>query len=142
MRPIIPLPDLPLLPRENLLDMNFLALQLDTLGPAEMIGLARLFQRTSRQIIDVMDAAAAAGDRSAVKAQAHRLRSAAGALCLVDVARQAARIEADAPLASQTHLQARIALLREARGMGLRALGRAARTIVFPQAESIATPKR
>jgi len=134
------LPDLPLVPHENLLDMNFLALQLDTLGPAEMIGLARLFQRTSRQIIDVMEAAAAAGDRSAVKAQAHRLRSAAGALCLVDVARQASRIEADAPLASQIHLQARITLLREARGMGLRALGRAARTIAAAQPESPSPP--
>ncbi|MDO8606649.1 MAG: two-component regulator propeller domain-containing protein [Phaeospirillum sp.] len=127
----VDLPDLPLFPREGLLDVDFLRAQMDILGSAEMIRLARLFQRTSRLMVGAMEAAAETGDRATIEAQAHRLRSAAGALCLSDLVDKAARIEGEAPLASQVHLQAQIVLLREARRMGLRALGVWARGIAF-----------
>lgn len=119
---------------------DFLALQLDILGPGEMIRLARLFLRTSRGMIRAMEAAAQAGDRPAVAAQAHRLRSAAGPLCLQDVTARASCIEAEASSAPQAWLLARIGELVEARRTGLREVGRAARGIAAGHAGSRAIP--
>ncbi|CAA7620298.1 Predicted periplasmic ligand-binding sensor domain [Candidatus Terasakiella magnetica] len=136
------LPDLPLFPRDGLLDLEFLDAQVDLLGPKEMIRLARLFQRTSSQMIDAMDAAVENGNRPVVEAQAHRLRSAAGSLCLLDVADKAARIQAEAMSASQIHLQAQIVLLREACRMGLKALRGVARTMASGYTGSMAIPNR
>lgn len=136
------LPDLPLFPRAGLLDLEFLRAQVDLLGPKELIRLARLFQRTSRQMIGAMDQAAESGDCSGVEALAHRLRSAAGSLCLLDVADKAARLQAEAPQASQIHLQAQIVLLREARRMGLKALGKAVRSMVSGHPGSMVIPNR
>ncbi len=133
-------PNLPAFLRKGLLDVEFLTMQLDILGPEEMIRLGRLFQRTARQIIRSMDAAVKAGDRAAVKAQAHQLRSAAGSLCLLDVTSKAARLQAEAPLAELPQLQAQVALLREACRTGLKALGSMSRTITSGHSGSMATP--
>jgi signal transduction histidine kinase/ligand-binding sensor domain-containing protein/CheY-like chemotaxis protein len=121
-------------------DAGFLALQLDILGPDEVIRLARLFQRTSGGMIRAMEEAAEAGDRPAVAAQAHRLRSAAGSLGLRDVTETAARIEAEASMASRAWLLAQVAMLREVRRTGLREVGRTARRMAAGQAGSMASP--
>jgi signal transduction histidine kinase/CheY-like chemotaxis protein/streptogramin lyase len=133
------LPELPLLLRHELVDGDFLTLQLDILGAPEMIRLARLFHRTSRQLLGAMEAAAQAGDRAALEGQAHRLRSAAGSLCLSAVSSKAAHIQAEASLAPLSELVEQIGLLRQALRAGLKALGQQARIIA---AQSRATPKR
>ncbi|ARJ65147.1 hypothetical protein WV31_05470 [Magnetospirillum sp. ME-1] len=123
-------------------DADYLALQLDILGLDEVIRLARLFQRTSHGMIRAMEKAAEAEDRPAVAAQAHRLRSAAGSLCLRDVTARAASIEADAAQASRAWLAEQLAMLREARRTGLREITRAARGMAAGYAESTASPNR
>lgn len=136
----IDLPDLPYLPREVLVDLDFLKMQMDILGPVDMVRLVRLFQRSSRQLVNDMEAAAESGDRSIIGALAHRLRSGAGSLCLSDLVDKAARLQAEAPQASQIHLQAQIVLLREARRAGLRALSQSARAIALGHKEPMAIP--
>jgi signal transduction histidine kinase/CheY-like chemotaxis protein/streptogramin lyase/HPt (histidine-containing phosphotransfer) domain-containing protein len=114
--------DPPNLQRKGQLALHFLGAQLDILGPPEMVRLARLFQRCSRQMIATMDAAAEAPDRPLLKAEAHRLRSAAGPLGLVDLAARAAQLEAEAARGLQIDLRARVVELREARRSALAAL--------------------
>ncbi|WP_068436075.1 hybrid sensor histidine kinase/response regulator [Magnetospirillum sp. XM-1] len=123
-------------------DTDHLALQLDILGLDEVIRLARLFQRTSRGMVRAMEESAEAGDRPAVAAQAHRLRSAAGSLCLRDVTEMASIIEAGAAQASQAWLVEQVALLREARRTGLREITRIARRMAAGYAESTTIPNR
>lgn len=132
----IELPDLPIYPHGNALDRGFLRAQLGMLGAGEMIRLARLFQRSSRLMIDVMEAGALAGDSQAVEAQAHRMRSAAGPLGLVDVADKAGQVEGESRTASPVHLQALVDILRKARRSGLEALGAAARSLGADQDET------
>ena len=104
------------------LDADFLRMQLDILGPVEMVRLTRMFQKISHRIIREMDAAAGIGERSTVEALAHRLRSAAGPLGLVGLADVAARLEAQSATAPMPALQSDIVLLRQARRVGLKAL--------------------
>ncbi|MBF0354870.1 MAG: response regulator [Alphaproteobacteria bacterium] len=130
------LPDLPIYPRSRALDKAFLRVQLEMLGSGEMIRLARLFQKSSRLMIDAMEAAALAGDRQTVEAQAHRMRSAAGPLGLADVADKAGQVEQESPTASQEHLQTLVGELRKARRSGLEALGAAARGLGVDQEEA------
>ncbi|MBF0269166.1 MAG: response regulator [Alphaproteobacteria bacterium] len=132
----IELPDLPIYPRGNALDKGFISAQLEMLGAGEMIRLARLFQRSSRLMIDVMEAAALAGDNQTVEAQAHRMRSAAGPLGLVDVADKAGRVEEESRGASTAHLQTLVGMLRKARRSGLEALGAASRSLGADQDET------
>ncbi|HYH22533.1 MAG TPA: two-component regulator propeller domain-containing protein [Azospirillum sp.] len=75
------------------LDLAFLADQWDTVGTAELVRLTRLFARASRRTIADLDAAVAAGDQTAARALAHRMRSAAGVLGMVALERAAAAIE-------------------------------------------------
>jgi CheY-like chemotaxis protein len=111
------------------LDRDFLADQLDILGPRELTRLARLFQRVSRQILWTMDAAIAADDRAGIKALAHRLRSAAGPLGLSGLIAAAAAVEADtAPVMPDTLAQA-VAGLRRVRLESLHALRTGARAL-------------
>lgn len=121
-------------------DVDHLALQLDILGLDEVIRLARLFQRTSGGMIRAMETAAEAGDRQAMASQAHRLRSAAGSLCLREVTARAAGIEAAAASAPQAWLAEQVAMLREARRTGLREITRKARRMAAGHAESMAIP--
>lgn len=135
----IELPELPLLLHQDLVDTDFLTLQLDILGSHELIRLARLFHRSSRQLLATMEAAAQAGERSVLEGLAHRLRSSAGSLCLSDLSNKAARIQADATLAPLSNLLDQIAHLRQAQQAGLKALGKQAR-VIAPQPR--ATPNR
>jgi CheY-like chemotaxis protein len=109
-------------------DSGFVQEQVDILGPREMVRLARMFQRVSRDMMRAMTAAASAADRPAIGALAHRLASAAGPLGLTDVTAQALRLEAASATASPDALRDQIARLGEARRAGLAALGVFART--------------
>ncbi|MFA7431872.1 MAG: ATP-binding protein, partial [Rhodospirillaceae bacterium] len=111
------------------LDMEFIQDQLDILGPREMIRLARLFQKISRDILRGMAAAAKDGDAAGVGALAHRLASAAGPLGLTEVSVVAGRLEAVSATASPDQINEDISLVHQARRKGLNALRVAARRI-------------
>jgi signal transduction histidine kinase/ligand-binding sensor domain-containing protein/CheY-like chemotaxis protein len=65
-------------PAGDLVDSDLLCEHADLLGGAELIRLARLFQRTSRTLIEKLGQAVACGDRPMIASLAHRLCSAAG----------------------------------------------------------------
>ncbi|WP_448192735.1 two-component regulator propeller domain-containing protein [Azospirillum sp. sgz301742] len=75
------------------LDRRFLAMQMEALGGTELARLILLFARTSRRIIRDLETAMEARDPGAVQAQAHKLRSAAGALGLSRLSSETAAIE-------------------------------------------------
>lgn len=118
-------------PWEGRLDRNHLATQLEILGPQEMVRLARLFQRTSRDMLASLDRAAAEADRATIAALAHRLRSAAGPLGMTELGAGAARLEVQAAVQAVSDLKASIAELRSARRTALAELPRTARDLLW-----------
>lgn len=115
--------------RQGPVDMEFVKMQLDALGPHELIRLARLFQQTSRQLIAELEDAVERSDRPRIEAVAHRLRSATGPLGLVDMADLAGKLEAEAGVATQDRLKAQVALLRQSRRARLTGWAKMARGI-------------
>ncbi|KAA0585145.1 signal transduction histidine kinase/ligand-binding sensor domain-containing protein/DNA-binding response OmpR family regulator [Azospirillum lipoferum] len=108
------------------LDLPYLSVQREVLGFGELVRLGRLVARTSRRTIDELEDAAAREDRAAVKALAHRLRSAAGSFGLVDLASAAWTLEREAGCVPDQDRE-RIAALRNLRRESLDALLAAAR---------------
>ncbi|MBP2292871.1 hybrid sensor histidine kinase/response regulator [Azospirillum rugosum] len=121
---------------EAWLDLAFLRVQMDSLGFAGLIRLGRLFARTSRRTLAALEAAAAAGDAEAVRAEAHRLRGAAGVLGLTRLCAAAGAIEARTGGGAELDWD-RIASLRALRAGSFKALFRAAR---IQQVEGVAYP--
>ncbi|BAE49454.1 Predicted periplasmic ligand-binding sensor domain [Paramagnetospirillum magneticum AMB-1] len=115
--------------RHGPVDLEFVKMQMDTLGPREMIRLARLFQVTSRGLITDLKAAADLLDRGRIEALAHRLRSATGPLGLVGIADLAGELEAKAGVETQEQLRAKVALLRQSRRASLKGWAKLARQI-------------
>ncbi|MGA2043604.1 MAG: AAA family ATPase [Roseiarcus sp.] len=111
----------------GLIDGGFLATQQEILGTDEIARLGRMFQRSSLKTIASLEADVAAGDRRGVKALAHRLRSAAGALGLAQLCDCAAGVESLASLSSSGDLPRMVAALRPLRRASLEALKAAVR---------------
>ncbi len=112
---------------DGLIDLDFLRLGHEALGLDRLVRLAQVFHRASRATLATLDAAITAGDRTAIAADAHRLRSAAGALGLGRLCAAAAAIEEAAATARSADLAQRIAALRPLRRASLSALAAAAR---------------
>ncbi|MBR9971062.1 hybrid sensor histidine kinase/response regulator [Magnetospirillum sulfuroxidans] len=111
----------------DVVDTDFLDRQVAILGLAEMIHLARTYNRVARQMIAEMGVAAAAGDLARIEALAHRLCSASGPLALVQIRTKAARIESMAKTGTASFLHQQIVQLDADRRVGLRLLARQAR---------------
>jgi signal transduction histidine kinase/CheY-like chemotaxis protein len=108
------------------LDLSYLSVQQEVLGFGELVRLGRLAARTSRRTIDEMEEAADREDWAAVRALAHRLRSAVGSVGLVDLASAAWPLEKEAGGVPDQDRD-RIAALRTLRRESLAALFAAAR---------------
>lgn len=113
---------------DGILDLPQLLTQTELLGMAEMIRLTRLFARASRQVIAGLEQALLAQDRAETRALAHRLRSTAGSIGLVGLARAAATLE-QAAKTDGVLKPAQAATLRTLRQLSLQALIQTARTL-------------
>ena len=97
------------------LDEGFLAQQMELLGRKRLAFLAQLFARSSDEIQDELECAAAGDERDAVRRAAHRLAGSAGALGLSELVTHASFIETQSARMSREALAgavARIASLR------------------------------
>ena len=112
----------------GLIDADFLGVQREILGDAELARLGRMFQRSSLRTVAAMEADVAAEDRKSVRALAHRLRSAAGALGLAQLCDCAATVESLAALSSSGDLPRMVATLRPLRKASIDAYNAALRS--------------
>lgn len=104
------------------IDIRYVKEQSALLGFAEMVRLARIFNKISREMLAALEAAAEEPDRATVSAIAHRLRSSCGPLGMTDFADLSARLETEALTSPRQDLQDLISLLKDARITGLRSL--------------------
>ncbi len=104
------------------IDVRYVKEQSALLGFDEMVRLARIFTKISREMLAGLEAAAEEPDRAAVSAIAHRLRSSCGPLGMTDFGDLAARLETEALTAPRQELRDLIGLLKDARITGLRSL--------------------
>jgi hypothetical protein len=110
-----------------LIDRDFLEMQVDALGAARLTQLTRLFQRTSRQLLEAFDSAVSAGDRANVQRLAHQLYSASSALGFGRLCAEASAVEAGVAAMTDEELIRKATELGALRRASLTALSAAAR---------------